>query len=223
VRRPGRHALAATYRCAWCTVAALACALGFAAGCVFLGGLPAACLAGVGAVLGVAAGSPQPGPPSGRGRRAAVAGLLAAVLPVAGIGLLAALGAAGLLLCLLLAAGALPLRRRTAGVRRLLPGVPRPAPAPLPPAPEMLPPDPLPALAALPGLATAQLCTVWRVSYARLQRCTWPGERDHLAQLRRACLDELERRDPRAFARWVGTARAAGDPGRFFLGQQSSS
>jgi hypothetical protein len=217
VGRRGRpRAGAAAYRVAWCTVAALAGAVGFAGGCVFLGGFAAACLAGVGALLGATAVPWRPRPPTDPARSPAGGAVLGAVLPLATIGLLAELGLPALALCGLLAAGWWPLRRRPAAPRAA-----RRAPAvPPPPAPETLPPDPLPTAAALPGLSTADLCRVWRATYTRLERCTWSGEREHLAALRRACLDELERRDPRAFARWIATARAAGDPARAFLREQ---
>ena len=39
-----------------------------------------------------------------------------------------------------------------------------------------------------------------------------------MADVRRAYLDELERRCPAAFAAWLESgARAAGDPGKFFI------
>ena len=230
MRRPGLRGLAAAYRVTWCTVASLICAAGVAGGCVFLGSFAALCLAGAGGLLGAAtavpeAGAPGPGGSSPeRGRRAAVAGLLGAVLPLAVIGLLALVGAPALLLCLLVAAGGVPLWPLPARPGALrLPGS-RVSRSPAgPPGVETIPPDALPPATALPGLSTAELCRVWQLSYVRVQRSTWPGERDHLAQLRRACLDELERRDPRAFARWLATARAAGDPARYFGRQQSSS
>jgi hypothetical protein len=230
VRRPGLRGLAAAYRVTWCTVAALVCAAGFACGCVFLGSFAAVCLAAVGAVLGAVTAVPQPGPPPlqqarvGQTRRAVVAGLLGAVLPLAVIGLLAVLGGPAVLLCLLVVAGGIPLWPLAGPpVRVRLPGAGASGPVAGSPSVETIPPDVLPAVAALPGLTTAELCRVWQRSYLRVQRSTWPGEREHLAQLRRACLDELERRDPRAFARWLAGARAAGDPGRFFGRQQSSS
>jgi hypothetical protein len=178
-------------------------------------------------VLGAATAAPQPRPArpvGGVGRRVAVAALLAGVLPVALIGLLALVGSAALLLCVLVAAGGVPLwplAGHRVGARLARLGTSGPPPGP--PVLEAIPSDVLPAAAALPGLSTAELCRVWQFSYLRVQRCTWPGEREHLSQLRRACLDEVERRDPRAFARWIAEARAAGGPARYFGRQQSSS
>jgi hypothetical protein len=57
---------------------------------------------------------------------------------------------------------------------------------------------------------------VWRDTYRRLARCGSAAEREHLADLRRACLDELERRDPPAWARWTAAPCAAEDPAPFF-------
>jgi hypothetical protein len=219
VRRAWSRRVVTTYRAVWWTATVSVCLVGLAGGCVLLGPAAASCLAGVGAALGAATVSWGSGPAPATGRRPTLTALCGAVLPLVVVGLLAELGPVALLLCLLLAAGGWPLRRR--------PAVPAPRvrarlrrPAPGPPALETIPPDPLPGPHAVPGLDTATLCWVWRVSYARLARCRWPGEREHLALLRRACLDELERRDPRAFARWLSTARAAADPGRFFLGGQ---
>ena len=83
--------------------------------------------------------------------------------------------------------------------------------------------DDISRLRQLPAAALHEVTLFRPATATRVQRSTWPGERDALAQLRRACLDELERRDPCAFARWLATARAAGDPGRFFGRQQRPS
>jgi hypothetical protein len=87
------------------------------------------------------------------------------------------------------------------------------------PALERLPAPPLPDASALHGLSTPKLCWTWRASYVCLIRSPWPSYMDNLTDLRRACLDELERRDPVAFAHWLPTARAAGDPARYFCQQ----
>jgi hypothetical protein len=81
---------------------------------------------------------------------------------------------------------------------------------------ESLPAPPWPPLASIATMSTPQLCWAWRVSYVRIQRSTYPGELEDVAQLRCACLEELHRRDPAGFARWFPTARAASDPTRFF-------
>jgi hypothetical protein len=202
------------YRGLWWAVSGSVGAIGLAGGCVFLGGFAAACLAGVGAVLGAAAVPWRPRTPAA-GRSPVAAALLAAAGPLAVIGLAAELGLPALALVGLLAAGWWPLRRPPARPRRRVHRV-----APAPPALETVPPDPLPAPAALPQLSLAELCRVWRVTSVRLQRCTWSGELEHVAALRRGCLDELQRRDPATFARWITTARAAGDPARLFLREQ---
>ena len=61
-----------------------------------------------------------------------------------------------------------------------------------------------------------QLCLAWRTSFTVLQNTSDIDERARLAQCRRGFLDELERRDPQGFARWLAEgARAASDPGRY--------
>lgn len=84
------------------------------------------------------------------------------------------------------------------------------------PAMEELPMAPQPTVGKLRMLSTPQLCWTWRVSYVRIQRSSYPSELGELAELRSGCLEELQRRDPAAFARWFPTARAASDPARFF-------
>lgn len=79
-----------------------------------------------------------------------------------------------------------------------------------------VPRRPLPPLSTLPSLSTWQLCWAWRRSYVHLRSCASPDGLAQLTTLRRGYLDELQRRDPAAFARWLPTARAASDPARFF-------
>ncbi|WP_406047476.1 hypothetical protein [Kribbella sp. NBC_00889] len=63
----------------------------------------------------------------------------------------------------------------------------------------------------------AQLCLAWRRSFKQLQSSTGRELRLGVADVRRAYLDELERRQPEAFAAWLASGpRAAGDPARFF-------
>lgn len=88
--------------------------------------------------------------------------------------------------------------------------------APPGPAREQLPRDPLPSPAALPALDTPELCRTWRLTYVRLARSISPAETEYLTELRCGCLAELEQRDPVAFGQWFPSARAAGDPARFF-------
>ena len=66
------------------------------------------------------------------------------------------------------------------------------------------------------ALSTAELCRAWRRSYPLLTLVTDPELLDRLARLRGHYLDELERRDPGGFRRWLEAgARAASDPARF--------
>jgi len=69
---------------------------------------------------------------------------------------------------------------------------------------------------ALSALSTPQLCLTWRSSYLRLHRATSCPAAAELVLLRQRVLDELERRDPAGFDRWLSTgARAASDPSRY--------
>ncbi|MFB6719079.1 hypothetical protein ACFCV3_02920 [Kribbella sp. NPDC056345] len=74
--------------------------------------------------------------------------------------------------------------------------------------PELEPADQLSELSA------SELCLAWRRSFTELQRSEhWAATID----VRRAYLDELERRFPEEFAAWMASGpRAASDPGRFF-------
>ncbi len=70
---------------------------------------------------------------------------------------------------------------------------------------------------------TSQLCRAWRVSYLVLENTHDPVRLAEVAALRRAYLDELDRRDPDGFRRWLEDgARAAGDPARY-IGAGSAS
>jgi hypothetical protein len=80
--------------------------------------------------------------------------------------------------------------------------------------PEPLPP---PAPVELTELSEEELCLAWRRSFTELAHCTTDAQRLEVAARRTACLDELERRDPKAFAEWLESGpRAAGDPSKFF-------
>ncbi|WIX98592.1 hypothetical protein QRX60_31575 [Amycolatopsis mongoliensis] len=67
---------------------------------------------------------------------------------------------------------------------------------------------------ALPDADVAELCLVWRRSHEELRRT--PDDdpaRAQLAVVRQLLLDELERRDPAGFARWLENGALAGsDP-----------
>lgn len=66
-------------------------------------------------------------------------------------------------------------------------------------------------------LSDEELCLAWRRSFTQLQRTTSADRRQAMADVRRAYLDELERRHPESFATWLASnPRAAGDPARFF-------
>jgi hypothetical protein len=67
-------------------------------------------------------------------------------------------------------------------------------------------------------LSDEELCLAWRRSFKQLQTAAGADRRSAMADVRRAYLDELERRQPEAFDAWIASgARAAGDPARFFL------
>ncbi|MGW7680485.1 hypothetical protein ACWGID_07075 [Kribbella sp. NPDC054772] len=66
-------------------------------------------------------------------------------------------------------------------------------------------------------LSDAELCLAWRRSFTQLQRALAPDRRQAMVDVRRAYLDELERRHPDSFVTWLASnPRAAGDPARFF-------
>lgn len=151
-------------------------------------------------------------------------GLLSGVTALAITGLVAMFGPSGFWLAVLVAAvgwwvlrrpGRTPTPPRTPTSHRQRPDSGHLVP-PHGPAIEELPMAPQPTVGTLSRLSTPQLCWTWRVSYVRIQRSSYPGELDALAELRGGCLEELQRRDPAAFARWFPTARAASDPARFF-------
>jgi hypothetical protein len=70
----------------------------------------------------------------------------------------------------------------------------------------------------LSELTDEELCLAWRRSFRQLQVATESERRLVMSDVRRAYLDELERRHPEEFAAWIGSgARAAGDPAKFFI------
>lgn len=75
------------------------------------------------------------------------------------------------------------------------------------------------AAAPIPAaLTTAQLCLAWQYSYFTLIDLPADGQRTAVVRLREQLLDELERRDPAGFTRWIDAgARPGGDPGRFVV------
>lgn len=69
-------------------------------------------------------------------------------------------------------------------------------------------------------LSTEELCTSWRASYTIVRQATASDTRVELVSFRQACLDEMERRDPRGLHAWLDSgARAAGNPARFLSPQ----
>jgi hypothetical protein len=198
-------------------------ALGVAGSGVFLGQggalLLAAVIAGLiaGMVAVTGSGRPFRAGTAKPARHPVVLGLAGGTVCLAVIGLIFELGAAGCWISVLVpAVGGLLLRARRRGAADFRRHASRQTSAGDPPAVEMVPVEPLPGQAALPFLSTAELCWVWRLSYARVRRATESGQLQDLARHRRDYLDELQRRNPVAFARWLPTARAAGDPARFF-------
>jgi hypothetical protein len=66
-------------------------------------------------------------------------------------------------------------------------------------------------------LSDEELCLAWRRSFNQLQRAMSADRRQAMVDVRRAYLDELERRHPDSFATWLASnPRAAGNPARFF-------
>ncbi|HZX03986.1 hypothetical protein [Kribbella sp.] len=66
-------------------------------------------------------------------------------------------------------------------------------------------------------LTDEELCLAWRRSFTQLERAVRVDHRQAMVDVRRAYLDELERRHPESFASWLASnPRAAGNPARFF-------
>jgi hypothetical protein len=63
--------------------------------------------------------------------------------------------------------------------------------------------------------STPELCARWEATTGAVRTCRSAFERDRLARERARHLDELERRDPRGFARWLQADPLATPPGRF--------
>ena len=62
---------------------------------------------------------------------------------------------------------------------------------------------PRPLVSVLPSLTTPALCREWLRSLVVLRAVVGPAALDDVSRLRRRYLDELERRDPAGFARWL--------------------
>jgi hypothetical protein len=66
-------------------------------------------------------------------------------------------------------------------------------------------------------LSNHDICVAWRRSYPTLQRATNAEQRQRIVAQRQTYLDELERRQPKAFLEWLEThPHPASDPERFF-------
>jgi hypothetical protein len=103
---------------------------------------------------------------------------------------------------------------RRAGARISDPGPGTVFPA-LAPAPAWQPP--------VSGLPTSDLGSEWLRTTWALSRQVGPGERQDIIRRRQETLDELERRDPDGFARWLAGGPAAGsDPAVFVRGEPTT-
>jgi len=204
------------YRWGWTAVTAAVVLLGVA---VALLTSPAAVLVVLGVVALVAL-SIQRHLGSVPLREAVRAGAVAAVGGVAIVGLVGLLGPAAFGLALLLGGGCPAVLLRCLPRRRPAPTpVPRPAATDGPEAKAPVKPTRVStASAQLADLSTEQLCWRWRTSFIAL--CNSPSwvARARLARDRQHYLDEMERRAPAAFRRWLDSgARAAGDPGSYLI------
>lgn len=66
------------------------------------------------------------------------------------------------------------------------------------------------------AMSDGELCATWRRSFVRLQRARDAEVRLQVVRLRAECLEELERRHPRAVRAWLASGtRASGDPTPF--------
>ncbi|CCG01568.1 hypothetical protein [Blastococcus saxobsidens] len=181
-------------------------------------GLVAVCVSG-GLAGCIAAGVARetPGPPrrstvEAAGQAAAIT--IGALLVVSGTAVLAG-GAMALLLAGALVAGWAAVRwfhdrqeATAAGSAAVTSPFPAVRPLPGPPWP-----SPAPAVAGLP---TAALGEEWLRTGAALQGALAPAARQRIVTRRAQVLDELERRDPAGFARWLAAGPLhAGDPAGF--------
>ncbi|GAA4547566.1 hypothetical protein [Pseudonocardia xishanensis] len=155
---------------------------------------------------------------TGRGGRVAVrCGTAAtAVLMAAGgavAGLVAVLGAAAVPVVLVaLGGGAFRVWRRRAVWGRRVRGLLTPAAM----AVEVVPAE-VHLRQVRPGsVSTLALCVAWQRSYGLISDPRVRDRRGEVAAMRQTLLDELERRDPQGFRRWLDTEpRPDGDPRRY--------
>ncbi|MGY1709345.1 hypothetical protein ACI8AC_07515 [Geodermatophilus sp. SYSU D00758] len=213
------------YGLSWWTAVLVGVCTGLAFAVVHLSAPELLLIGGGMAVLGVVHGLLVRGfELRGDRRRVLMSGLLHA-LPTVAVGLVHEFGYAGLLATAALGLGGLPLHQRhrlhtrvqaaapiPAGWARpgaaRLGGVSRRHPAGVGASGTDRPPP-------VSTSSTAQLCHDWRLSHRQLQ-CTGGVDGRHaVVRLRARYLDELERRDPTGFARWLAGARADTDPAPF--------
>lgn len=65
-------------------------------------------------------------------------------------------------------------------------------------------------------LSIEELCGVWSETVTQLTQGAGPRDRQAVAEVRRICLDEFERRNPDGFHRWLD-AGAPANPRRYLL------
>lgn len=162
-------------------------------------------------------------PIPGRRCRCVAAGMLGGGVCFALTGLGTVLGWRVTLVAALLFAATAPRVVNWAVTRGRGGGVPpaaQPAAPDVPPQATSSPAEPAPScLPAVDGLTVPELCFAWRISFTALQRIQRSRDMTSQAQLvavRQRYLDELERRDPSGFQRWLyAGARPASDPSRY--------
>jgi hypothetical protein len=216
-----RERLASRYDRIWRAAVVLLATIGLAAAIVFVGlstnlvaFLVAAAVAGAAALqVGLARELPSADLIRSTPRLAVLGGLL--VLAICGFA--AAVGLETLVLVGLIITLSPPvLARLRPAARQPAEPMRQPQDVPLPSIPT---PRYLSAVArSLCELSDEEICLAWRRSFTRLQNPSTAEHRSAMADVRRAYLDELERRSPDAFAAWIQSgARAAGDPAKFFI------
>jgi len=230
----GRHSLIARALAliGICAVAAIGALGAVAAPGVVAGGLFCAVLIALATgarVRDIATGDRAARAAAGRRAGVVVGGVLAVgSMVVAGAALLLGPAAAVLLLLVPVIIGGAWWLRHTRSTARALPFHPtqelllRVTQPPVPPAPDpALPHAALPVVGPSPaGLSTAQLCLAWQHSYFAMLDLPASASRADLVQLRHQLLDEIERRDPAGFTRWIDTeARPGSNPGRYVVGE----
>ena len=70
-------------------------------------------------------------------------------------------------------------------------------------------------------LSIEELCGVWSETATQLTQGADLRDRQAVAEVRRICLDEFERRNPDGFHRWLD-AGAPANPGHYLLGNPNN-